>query len=54
MNTRKQAMYWWYNLGNKQKDNYTSIYYPDRNYTSLTGKEIEYIWDIIETTSRVS
>ena len=45
MNNRKNAMHWWNNLGNKQKDDYTSVTFPNRNYVTLTGREIEIIWN---------
>lgn len=46
--TRQLAIEWWTNLSYQEKDfNYLLFGYlklPERNISSLTGKEIEYIY----------
>lgn len=42
--TRKKAMDWWTQLGNKDKNKYCMDMYPSRSYISLTGREIENIF----------
>lgn len=41
---RQQALEWWNSFGYAAKNNLCIAYYPDRNYNSLTGREIELIY----------
>lgn len=42
--TRERAIAWWNKLGNKEKDRLQRDYELNRNYVTLTGREVEAIW----------
>lgn len=46
--SRAEAMEWWNKLGNKDKDRLQREYDINRNYTSLTGREIEGIYKQVQ------
>ena len=41
---RIQAIQWWDRKSTQLKDALTVCYYPNRELTSLTGREIQNIW----------
>lgn len=46
--SREQALEWWNNLPlfiENSKHHYSDRYYPNRGHNSLTGREIEKIWE---------
>lgn len=44
ISTREKAIAWWNKLGNKEKDRLQREHGINRNYFTLTGREIEAIW----------
>lgn len=43
MKNRKEAMQWWNELDDIDREEFTNLYYPDRHFSTLTGREIERI-----------
>jgi len=45
-NNRREAMQWWNELLFKDKVDFTSNTFPDRLVATLTGREIQILYDI--------
>jgi hypothetical protein len=52
MEKRQQAMYWWHNLSNEEKNNLALNYY-ERNWFNLTGREIQKIYEAKQENRKV-
>jgi hypothetical protein len=46
---RTTAVVWWNSLGNKEKDKLCVSKFPDRNYITLTGREVQIIYEAKES-----
>jgi hypothetical protein len=44
MNTRKQAIQWWNGFEASTRQSLCSDYFTNRQFDTLTGREIEQIW----------
>lgn len=45
LNKRKAALSWWDKLYEFEKFNFSQTYYPERNQMTLTGREIQAIFE---------
>lgn len=45
---RATAISWWNNLDNESKHQTCKIIYPKRDYITLTGREIEYMYNKLQ------